>query len=65
MMHMRVQPPRRQTNGQIFAIPIMVGLLSIVGLVSALVGDGLWDGLSWGALAFPILICGYVFLKRD
>ncbi|MBR2120836.1 MAG: hypothetical protein IJ935_19780 [Afipia sp.] len=63
MMHMPIQP-RRQTNGQIFAIPLVLGVLSIVGLVSALVGDGLWDGVSWLTLTIPILLCGYFFLKR-
>ena len=57
--------PRRQTNGQIFAIPMVLGVLSIVGLISALVGDGLWDGLSWATLAIPILLCGYFLLKRS
>ena len=56
---------RRQTNGQIFAIPIVLGVLSIVGLISALVGDGVWDGVSWATLAIPILLCGYFFLKRS
>lgn len=57
--------PRRQTNGQIFAIPMVLGVLSVVGLVSALVGDGVWDGVSWVTLAVPILLCGYFFLKRS
>lgn len=57
--------PRRQTNGQIFAIPMVLGVLSIVGLISALVGDGVWDGVSWVTLAIPILLCGYFFLKRN
>lgn len=57
--------PRRQTNGQIFAIPIVLGVLSIIGLISALVGDGVWDGVSWTTLAIPILLCGYFFLKRS
>ncbi len=56
--------PRRQTNGQIFAIPAVLGVLSIIGLVSALVGDGVWDGVSWVTLAIPILLCGYFFLRR-
>lgn len=63
MMHMPLQP-RRQTNRQIFAIPMVLGLLSVVGLVSALVGDGFWDGVSWLTLAIPIVLCGYFFLKR-
>lgn len=57
--------PRRQTNGRIFAIPAVLGVLSIVGLISALIGDGVWDGVSWATLAIPILLCGYFFLKRD
>jgi len=56
---------RRQTNGQIFAIPLVLGVLSIVGLISALVGDGVWDSVSWATLAIPILLCGYFFLKRS
>ncbi len=63
---MKYKPqPRRQTNGQIFAIPIVLGVLSIVGLVSALVGDGVWDGVSWVTLAIPILLCGYFFVRRS
>jgi hypothetical protein len=50
---------RRQTNGQIFAIPMVLGALSVIGLVSALVGDGVWDGVSWMTLAIPILLCVY------
>lgn len=45
-------------------MPTVLGVLSIVGLVSALVGDGFWDGVSWFALAIPIMLCGYFFLKR-
>ena len=45
MMYMSVRP-RRQTNVQIFAVPLVLGVLSVVGLISALVGDGLWDGVS-------------------
>ncbi|EKS35746.1 hypothetical protein [Afipia clevelandensis] len=59
-----VPRPRRQTNGQIFAVPMVLGVLSIIGLVSALVGDGVWDGVSWATLTIPILLCGYFFLKR-
>ena len=63
MMYMSVRP-RRQTNVQIFAVPLVFGVLSVVGLISALVGDGLWDGVSWLTLTIPILLCGYFLLKR-
>ena len=46
-----------RTLGQIFIAPAIVGALSVVGLVSALVGDGIWDGLSWLTLAIPISLC--------
>jgi hypothetical protein len=50
---------RRKTIGQIFGIPLLTALLSAIGLVSALVGDGIWDSVSWVMLLFPILLCSY------
>ena len=38
----------------IFAWPAAIFLLGIIGLVSALTGDGWRDGLSWLALAAPV-----------
>lgn len=64
MMHMPIQR-RRQSNGQIFAVPIVIGVLSVIGLIAALVGDGIWDGVSWLTLVIPIALCGYFFLKRS
>jgi len=57
-------PPRRQSLRQIFAIPLLLALLGAVGLVSALVGDGVWDALSWLTLAVPIAIGAYCFARR-
>jgi hypothetical protein len=51
----------RQTIRQIFALPAVIAVLSTVGLLSALLGDGIWDGVSWVVLAVPIaLYCGFV-----
>lgn len=58
-----MHPPRRQSLRQIFGIPMVLALLSTVGLVSALVGDGVWDVLSWLTLAVPIAIGAYCFAK--
>lgn len=41
---------------QIFAIPAALAVASLVGLVSALVGDGVWDVLSWAALGLVIVV---------
>ena len=37
-----------------FAIPAILAAISLIGLVSALVGNGLADALSWAALTIPI-----------
>jgi len=36
--------------------PVVVALLSILGLIAGLVSEGLGDCLSWGALAVPVAI---------
>jgi hypothetical protein len=51
----------RQTVRQIVAWPALIGVLSTVGLLSALLGDGIWDGVSWIVLAIPVVLyCGFV-----
>ncbi|KRR05745.1 hypothetical protein CQ12_41180 [Bradyrhizobium jicamae] len=54
----------RRTLGQIFAAPIAIGALSTVGLLAALVGDGVWDAVSWLALALPILLYLFFVARR-
>ena len=41
------------TLGQIFAAPILLGAVSAIGLTTALVGDGVWDAVSWLGLGIP------------
>jgi len=41
---------------RIWLWPTLIGIASIVGLVSALVGDGIFDLLSWLTLAIPVAI---------
>jgi len=38
----------------IFGVPLVIGALSLTGLVGALLDDGLWDGLGAGLLAFSV-----------
>jgi hypothetical protein len=40
----------------VFGIPALLAVTSGFGLVSALVGDGLWDALSWFALGAPLAV---------
>jgi hypothetical protein len=41
---------------QVFAVPIVLGALSAVGLVAALLGDHAWDIVSWLALGVPCIV---------
>lgn len=45
-----------RTAWQVFRTPLLVALVSSTGLVFALFGDGLWDGLSWVALSIPVAL---------
>lgn len=48
----------------IFAVPLLVALVSIAGLVVALTGDGLRDAASWAALAIPVFAVGWAMTFR-
>lgn len=45
----------RQSLWQVFAVPAVLAALSIVGLVSALTGDGIHNAVSWIGLAIPVI----------
>ena len=53
-----------QGLGQIFAVPIVIAALSLIGLLSALTGDGWRDALSWVALVIPVLATGWAMKTR-
>lgn len=48
----------------VFAAPFAIAVLSIVGLVAALTGDGWRDGLSWAGLAAPIVAVAWAMKAR-
>lgn len=51
---------------QIFRWPLALALASAIGLVSALVADGVWDRLSWFMLSTPVIVGFYKgTLRRD
>lgn len=41
---------------QIWLIPIVLGVLTVFGLLAALLGIGVWHWLSWLSLAAPLII---------
>lgn len=48
----------------IFAKPLLLAFATGLGLLSALLGDGAWDALSWLALAAPVGTVAYYMAKR-
>jgi hypothetical protein len=56
--NLRTRPLR-----QIFYWPAVLAVITAVGLLSALLGDGVWDALSWVALACPIVATIYFVHK--
>lgn len=54
---------RTRSFRQIWSVPIALAILSAMGLTSALIGDGLWDVLSWIALGAPIGAVGWALAQ--
>jgi hypothetical protein len=55
----------RQSLWRVFRWPVLLGVLSLVGLVSALLGDGLWDALSWLTLFVPVAVVAWFYRARS
>lgn len=47
----------------VFGIPLILAIISLVGLVSALLEDGIWDALSWVTLGLLNLLVLWYWLK--
>ena len=52
-----------RTLWQVFRAPLLLALLSVVGLVAALVGDGLLDLLSWLTLGSTLLVIAWYWSR--
>ena len=50
---------------QIFLLPGILGVLTIAGLIVALVKDGLLEDVSLIALALPIIVIIYIYFFRN
>jgi hypothetical protein len=48
-----------------FIAPAWIALASIVGLVSALVGDGIFDAVSWLVFAGLLALVVRAWIRRD
>jgi hypothetical protein len=43
----------------IWVWPIVLGVATAVGLLSALLGDAMWDTLSWFGLGAPVAVAAW------
>jgi hypothetical protein len=49
---------------RLWGAPIVLGVMTAIGLLSALLGDGVWDAVSAVMLAAPVLVAGWFYWKR-
>ncbi|MFS2002422.1 hypothetical protein ACEN9F_02250 [Duganella sp. CT11-25] len=49
---------------RLWGAPIVLAILTVIGLLSALLGDGVWDALSAVALGVLVLCCAWYGLRR-
>ncbi|MDN4038095.1 hypothetical protein [Massilia sp. YIM B02443] len=54
-----------KTPMQIWGAPIVLAILTTIGLISALLGDGVWDLVSAVTLGIPALLCFWYGLRRQ
>ncbi|MBV7548801.1 hypothetical protein KW849_21210 [Pseudomonas sp. PDM26] len=56
--------PRQSNFWKVFAIPTVIAMLSATGLFAALLGDGVWNSLSWVGLGVPAALALRGLLQR-
>jgi hypothetical protein len=55
----------RHPFGPVWTAPILLGVLTIAGLVSALLGDGVWDDVSALTLGTVVLVGAWYGLRKQ
>lgn len=65
-MTTRAVTPRSRARSlmEVFAAPTMIAIASSVGLITALVGDGLMDAIAWIGLSIPIAVSAWYLLTK-
>lgn len=49
---------------RVWGAPILLGVMGLVGLISALIGDGAMDAVSYLLLAVPVVVIAWHVAKR-
>jgi hypothetical protein len=55
----------RRPRARVFLFPAIIAFIVGCGLASALLGDGIWDAVSWIALALPLIIIACYVAPRQ
>jgi hypothetical protein len=50
---------------RLWGVPVLLGMLTTVGLVAALLGDGFWDMVSGVTLGVPVLLGIWHSLRKQ
>ncbi|TWI46614.1 hypothetical protein IP92_02973 [Pseudoduganella flava] len=50
---------------RLWGVPILLGILTTIGLLAALLGDGVWDAVSGVTLAIPVLLAIWHSLRKQ
>nr|WP_068893081.1 hypothetical protein [Pedobacter panaciterrae] len=51
---------------KVWGIPVLLAVVTIIGLLSAIMGVGVWHIVSWIALSIPVYVmirCGLKYFK--
>ncbi|MGH7804906.1 MAG: hypothetical protein ACREQJ_11205 [Candidatus Binatia bacterium] len=58
-------PRGQSTFLRIFGAPLLLAVVTSFGLLSALLGDDVWDFVSWTALAAPLAVIARALARAD
>ncbi|UHL63874.1 hypothetical protein LSG25_17860 [Paralcaligenes sp. KSB-10] len=47
---------------RVWAAPVLLGVLTLFGLLAALLGTGLWHWAAWLALAIPVAVASFFWM---
>ncbi|WP_077531025.1 hypothetical protein [Vreelandella utahensis] len=54
----------RRSLWTIFAAPTWIALASLIGLASALMGEGVWNLMAWAGVGVPVLAAVFALRYR-
>jgi hypothetical protein len=55
---------RKPSLARTFGVPALIAVASLTGLISALMGEGLADWISWIGLGIPVAAIAWAWLSR-